>query len=88
MKTRKGKIFSVPHLQALNDIPQIVAWAREGVEFADMTVDAFEVMHDERARRPLVMGVALRAFILGWPHRLRRLARALRHILRRARARA
>jgi allantoinase len=72
----------------LNDIPRIVAREREGAEFPDMTVDAFEVMHDERARRPLVMGVALRAYLVGWPHRLRRLARALRHILRRARARA
>ncbi|MGB8042709.1 MAG: polysaccharide deacetylase, partial [Pseudolabrys sp.] len=45
---------------------------------------AFEVMHEECTRRPLVMGIALHAYIVGWPHRFRHLARALRHIMRRA----
>ena len=45
MKTRNGRILSVPYPQELNDIPQIVARKREGPEFADMIVDAFDVMH-------------------------------------------
>ena len=84
MKTRKGRILSVPYPQELNDIPQIVARKREGVEFADMIVDCFEVMHAECVRRPLVMGVALHPYIVGWPHRFKHLARALEHIVRRA----
>ncbi|HKS87022.1 MAG TPA: polysaccharide deacetylase family protein [Pseudolabrys sp.] len=81
MKTRKGCILSVPYPQELNDIPQIVARKREGSEFADMIVDAFEVMQKECAARPLVMGIALHAYIVGWPHRFKHLARALRHIV-------
>ncbi|HEY6023893.1 MAG TPA: polysaccharide deacetylase family protein [Pseudolabrys sp.] len=84
MKTRKGRILSVPYPQELNDIPQIVARKREGSEFADMIIDAFEVMQEECARRPLVMGIALHAYIVGWPHRFRHLARALNHITRHA----
>jgi hypothetical protein len=84
MKTRRGRILSVPYPQELNDIPQIVARKREGAEFADMIVDAFEVMHKECARRPLVMGIALHPYIVGWPHRFKHLARALTHISRRA----
>ncbi len=84
MTTRNGRILSVPYPQELNDIPQIVARKREGAEFADMIVDAFEVMHEECARRPLVMGIALHAYIVGWPHRFKHLARALRHIARKA----
>jgi peptidoglycan/xylan/chitin deacetylase (PgdA/CDA1 family) len=84
MTTRNGRILSVPYPQELNDIPQIVARKREGNEFADMIVDAFEVMHEECARRPLVMGIALHAYIVGWPHRFKHLARALRHIARKA----
>jgi peptidoglycan/xylan/chitin deacetylase (PgdA/CDA1 family) len=83
MKTRRGRILSVPYPQELNDIPQIVARKREGAEFADMIVDAFEVMHEECVRRPLVMGIALHPYIVGWPHRFKHLARALRHISRR-----
>jgi allantoinase len=84
MKTRKGRILSVPYPQELNDIPQIVARKREGADFADMIVDAFEVMHAECEKRPLVMGIALHAYIVGWPHRFRHLARALKHIAGRA----
>ena len=84
MKTRQGRILSVPYPQELNDIPQIVARKREGSEFADMIIDAFEVMHEECIRRPLVMGIALHPYIVGWPHRFKHLARALRHIAQRA----
>ncbi|MGE5163850.1 MAG: polysaccharide deacetylase family protein, partial [Sphingobacteriales bacterium] len=84
MKTRKGRILSLPYPQELNDIPQIVARKREGSEFADMIVDAFEVMQRDCKKRPLVMGIALHAYIVGWPHRFKHLARALKHIVDRA----
>jgi peptidoglycan/xylan/chitin deacetylase (PgdA/CDA1 family) len=84
MKTRHGRILSVPYPQELNDIPQIVARKREGAEFADMIVDSFEVMHEECVKRPLVMGIALHAYIVGWPHRFKHLSRALKHITQRA----
>jgi peptidoglycan/xylan/chitin deacetylase (PgdA/CDA1 family) len=84
MKTRAGRILSVPYPQELNDIPQIIARKREGAEFADMIVDAFDVLHAECEKRPLVMGIALHAYIVGAPHRFKHLARALGHIVRRA----
>jgi len=84
MKTRAGRILSVPYPQELNDIPQIVARKREGAEFADMILDAYEVLRAECATRPLVMGLALHPYIVGWPHRFKHLARALRQIVRAA----
>ncbi|HEX5507868.1 MAG TPA: polysaccharide deacetylase, partial [Pseudolabrys sp.] len=81
MKTRKGRILSVPYPQELNDIPQIVARKREGSDFADMIVDAFGVMRAECDKRPLVMGIALHPYIVGWPHRFKHLSRALKHIV-------
>jgi hypothetical protein len=84
MKTRKGRILAVPYPQELNDIPQIVGRKREGADFADMIIDAFEVMRNECETRPLVMGIALHPYLVGWPHRFRHLARALDHIARKA----
>jgi allantoinase len=84
MKTRNGRILSVPYPQELNDIPQIVARKREGADFADMIVDAFEVLSAEADKRPLVMGIALHAYIVGQPHRFKHLARALKHLARKA----
>jgi hypothetical protein len=46
-----------------------------------MIVEAFEVMEKECIKRPLVMGIALHACIVGWPHRFKHLARALRQVL-------
>ncbi len=82
MQTRKGRILSVPYPQELNDIPQIVGRKREGAEFGDMIIDAFDVMLEESQRRPLVMGIALHGYLMGQPHRLKHLARALEHMLR------
>ena len=43
-------------------------------------VDAFDVMLEESARRPLVMDVALHPYIMDRPHRLKHLERALRRV--------
>ena len=80
MTTRGGRILSVPYPQELNDIPQIVARRREGGEFADMIVDAFDTLLEDSTRQPRVMGIALHAYLMGHPHRLKHLERALRHI--------
>jgi len=80
MKTRSGRLLSVPYPQELNDIPAIVARQGDGAEFADSLIDAFDEMLELAQTAPLVMGVALHPYIVGYPHRLRRLRRALTHI--------
>lgn len=80
MKTRAGRILAVPYPQEINDIPAIVSRKVEGDVFADMIVDAFEEMLRQSEHQPLVFGIALHAYIVGQPHRLRHLRRALSHI--------
>ncbi|WP_438857872.1 polysaccharide deacetylase family protein, partial [Achromobacter spanius] len=80
MKTRQGRILAVPYPQEINDIPAIVARKVEGDVFADMIVDGFEEMLLQSEHQPLVFGIALHAYIVGQPHRLRHLRRALSHI--------
>ena len=75
-----GRILSVPYPQELNDIPAVVARKRSGREFAETIVDAFDAMLDASAAAPLVMGIALHPYIVGQPHRLGLLRRALAHI--------
>lgn len=77
-----GKILSVPYPQEVNDIPSIVGRKDGAAQFADIIVDQFEEMRELAEKRPLVMGIALHAYIVGQPHRLRHLKRALRHIAR------
>ncbi len=80
MRTRHGPLLAVPYPQEINDIPMIVARRIEGAAFAQMIVDHFDEMLAQSAREPLVMGVALHPYIVGQPHRLRHLRRALTHI--------
>ena len=81
MTTRNGGgILSVPYPQELNDIPAVVARKVEGREFAEMIVDGFDEQLEQSARQPLVFGIALHPYIVGQPHRLRPLRRALEHI--------
>ena len=81
MRVRSGgRILAVPYPQELNDIPAIVRRNVGGSEFADMIVDAFDEMREQSAGAPLVMGIALHAYIVGQPFRLRHLRRALNYI--------
>lgn len=80
MKTRAGRILSVPYPQELNDIPQIVARNVEAATFADMIIDGFDEQLRQSAKQPLVFGIALHAYIMGQPHRLPHLRRVLSHI--------
>ena len=80
-RCRDGKrILAVPYPQEVNDIPAIVARKMGAEAFADMIVDQFDEMLELSQTRPLVMGVALHAYLVGQPYRLRHLKRALRHI--------
>jgi len=78
--TRKGKLWSIPYPQELNDIPMIVARQMDARDFADMIVDNFDEMLAQSKDQPLVMGIALHPYIVGQPYRLRHLRRALKHI--------
>jgi peptidoglycan/xylan/chitin deacetylase (PgdA/CDA1 family) len=80
LSTRAGKLLSVPYPQELNDIPAIAVRRTAADTFADMIVDNFDEMLAQSSAQPLVMGVALHAYIVGQPFRLRHLRRALRHI--------
>lgn len=76
-----GRILSIPYPQELNDIPSIVGRKDSGEQFAAMIVDNFEEMLMQSAKQSLVMGIALHPYLVGQPHRLRPLRRALQTII-------
>lgn len=80
LRTRRGRILSVPYPQELNDSAAIIGRQMGAAEFADMVIDQFEEMREQARSEPLVMGIALHSMIAGQPHRIRHLRRALAHI--------
>ena len=79
-RTDAGPLLAVPYPQEVNDIPAIAVRRASAADFADMIVDQFDEMLRLCADAPLVMGVALHAYIVGQPFRLKHLRRALAHI--------
>jgi peptidoglycan/xylan/chitin deacetylase (PgdA/CDA1 family) len=80
LRTRAGPLLAVPYPQEVNDIPSIVGRKDGAGQFSDMIVDNFDEMLEQSASGPLVMGIALHAYLVGQPYRLRHLRRALKHI--------
>jgi len=81
LHTRNGQpLWAIPYPEEINDIPMILARQMDAKSFADMVIDHFEEMLRQSARQPLVMGIALHAYLMGQPHRLCHLRRALEHI--------
>jgi len=80
MTTRNGRILAVPYPQELNDIPAVMIRRTSAEDFSRMIIDNFDEMLEQSTRQPLVMGIALHAYIMGQPFRLRHLREALSHI--------
>jgi len=81
MHTRAGKLLAMPYPQEVNDIPAVVARKDGAAAFADMILDDFhERLHQTQDGVAQVMGIALHPYIVGQPHRMRHLRRALAEI--------
>jgi allantoinase len=80
MKTRGGRILSVPYPFEINDSPQMLVRHHTPQEFEQMVIDQFEETLEQSEHQPLVCGIALHTMIVGQPYRLRVLRRMLRYI--------
>ena len=80
-RTDLGPILSVPYpSMELNDLPAVFNRRVSDAEFADLLVDAFDQQLQDSEKYPLVFSTALHTFVMGQPHRTRKLRRALAHI--------
>ena len=74
------RLVSVPYSYELNDLAAIVRSKSTPVEFERMIRDQFDVLWREGAQSGRVMAICLHPFIMGQPHRIGALQRALAHI--------
>ena len=81
MRTRVGRIMSVPYPLELNDIPAMVSRQQSARDFEDMIRDQFDEMWRRSEKYPLVFTVSLHPFVIGQPFRMQVLRRALDYVL-------
>lgn len=73
-------IVSVPYSYELNDVAAIVRAKATPGEFERMIKDQFDVLYAEGETSGRVLAIALHPFVMGQPHRIGALDRALRYI--------
>ena len=80
IQVRQGELYSLPYSMEINDS---IAWRRgqEGAAFAQKICDVFDTLYAEGAVSSQVMNIAVHPFIMGQPHRIEHLARALDYVL-------
>ncbi len=80
IRVKSGSLFSLPYSMEVNDS---IAWRRgeEGEDFARAVCDEFDTLYAEGAEHGRVMCIAIHPFIMGQPHRIAHLDRALAYVL-------
>ncbi len=73
-------LYSIPYSIELNDMPLFNNPSIGIDEFYRRICETFDVLHDEGGRSGRVMAIALHPFLIGAPHRIRTLDRALGYI--------
>jgi peptidoglycan/xylan/chitin deacetylase (PgdA/CDA1 family) len=81
LRTRSGRMLSVPYTQELNDSAAAIGRQVGPDEFSRMIIDQFDEMRETDDDQALVMSVIVHSFISGQPFRLRALRRAIEHIV-------
>src|ERR1035437_299626 len=73
-------LYSIPYSIELNDMPLFNMPSIDVEEFYRRICETFNVLYEEGQRNARVMSIALHPFLMGVPHRIRVLDRALRYI--------
>ncbi|MBH69035.1 MAG: polysaccharide deacetylase [Rhodospirillaceae bacterium] len=84
LRTKNGRILSMPYPVEANDNRGIVWYGYTSAEFTDMLIDNFDEMLEQANSdgHPLVCPISLHPFVVGRPYRIRQLRRAFKHILK------
>jgi allantoinase len=83
MELEEGRsLVSVPYSYSINDKPAFEVHHRTADEFEAMIKAQFDVLWHEGTTAGRVMAIALHPYIIGAPHRIGALDRALEHICR------
>jgi allantoinase len=80
LEASQGGLLSVPYSFELNDLPLFVKNGADGLTFARMIVDQFDVLYAESRTIARVMPICLHPFVTGQPFRHKHFAEALAYI--------
>ena len=80
IRTRGGKLITLPYSLELNDIAMMVVQHHPAKEFVTRTMDYFERVYREGRDRAKIMAIAVHPYISGVPHRIKYFEAVLRRL--------
>ncbi|MEM9168856.1 MAG: polysaccharide deacetylase family protein [Pseudomonadota bacterium] len=80
LKTKSGKLASLPYSLEVNDVITYGALAMTPTRYADVLKRHFDQLLEEGAESGTVMCIPLHAYLVSQPHRVRAFEDALRHV--------
>ena len=81
LKTRAGKIVSVPYTVEINDVVVTAVQQQPSEEFYRRGKDQFDRLHKDGAKTPRVMAISIHPYLTGVPHRIKYLEMLYDYIL-------
>jgi len=80
MKTRAGRILSIPYVRPTNDLPLMHRYQITPQQYADVLIDQFDEMLRQSRNMPLVFCLSFHPYFAGHAFRLKHLRRVYEHI--------
>ncbi len=80
MDVEGRQMVSIPYSTEINDLPAFIRHGRSADEFESMICRQFDTLYAEGAESGRVMAICLHPFVIGVPHRISCLDRALDYI--------
>jgi Polysaccharide deacetylase len=80
MKTRSGRILSIPYVRPTNDLPLMHRYQVTPAQYADIVIDQFDEMLLQSRTTPLVFCLSFHPYFAGHAFRLKHLRRVYQHI--------
>ena len=80
LNVKSGRMISMPYSLEIGDIPLLFDHGQTGPQYLETLTDHFDVLYDEGEESGRVMAIGIHGFLVGQPHRIRYLERALEHI--------
>lgn len=80
LRVRNGRMIALPATAEINDVSSFVLKGFTGEEYSQVLCDHFDVLYAGGERTASVMALSLHPYIVGQPHRVKWLDRALDYI--------
>lgn len=80
LKTRRGRIVSIPYPRPTNDLPLMHRYQLTAQEYADILIDQFDEMLLQSQDTPITFCLSFHPYLSGHAFRIRQLRRVMKHI--------